>query len=125
MIFAKKDHSGKSVTLCSERSITEQVKASIIPWKMPLAYAEASASDLAYGTLAHFRDLAYGTSAEGHSPEGGARLLEPLLWFSLYTKDPISSFILRGTNDKPLYSTLAVEHPTIRHLDYEFVADVP
>ena len=24
-----------------------------------------------------------------------------------------------------LYSTLAVEHPTIRHLDYEFAADVP
>ena len=24
-----------------------------------------------------------------------------------------------------LYSTLAVEHPTIRHLGYEFAADVP
>ena len=24
-----------------------------------------------------------------------------------------------------LYSTLAVEHPMIRHLDYEFIADDP
>ena len=69
--------------------------------KMPLAFAEASAPDLAYGTSAHFPDLAYGTSAESHSPGGGARSSEPLLRSSLYTKDPISSLILRGTDDKP------------------------
>ena len=43
------------------------------------------------------------------------------------TMDPEAMFVMNLLL-RPLgglYSTLAVEHPTIRHLDYEFAADVP